>query len=157
MRNKGYDGGKKIGGIKRHLLVDLNGLPIDIHLTPAHESERDVLFHMLQRNTNKRQVNSTQSCIDTVYADGGYTGERFHINVYLETGVRIEIVKRSDHNRHQFKVLPKRWVVERSFAWLEKCKRLHKNVERLLSTSKVFVQLCFIRLLVRRLVRIGMG
>jgi len=83
-----------------------------------------------------------------VMADGGYTGEKFAQGVKLLTGAEVEIVKRNE--LHEFKVLPKRWVVERSFAWLDNNRRLWKNCERLLSTSLQMVNLAFIALLLRR-------
>jgi len=80
--------------------------------------------------------------------DGGYTGEPFAEAVKELLGATVEVVKRNELNK--FAVIPKRWVVERSFAWLEKCRRLWKNCERKLSTSLAMVQLAFVRLLVNR-------
>jgi transposase len=84
-----------------------------------------------------------------VLADGGYTGETFRQEVKTLLGATVEIAKRSE--LHTFAVLPRRWVVERSFAWLEKCRRLWKNCERKLNTSLQFVNLAFLALLLRRL------
>ncbi len=86
--------------------------------------------------------------VKKVLADGGYTGESFKISVEELIGADVEIAKRSE--LHRFKVIPKRWVVERSFAWLEKCRRLWKNCERLITSSLGMVQLAFIRLLVKK-------
>ena len=83
-----------------------------------------------------------------VLADGGYTGEKFADGVKLLTGAEVEIVKRNE--LHTFKVLPKRWIVERSFAWLDHNRRLWKNCERSLHTSLQMVNLAFIALLLRR-------
>ena len=80
--------------------------------------------------------------------DGGYSGDNFAAAIKELIGATVEVVKRSE--LHTFKVIPKRWVVERSFAWLEKCRRLWKNCERNLKTSLAMVQLAFIRLLVKR-------
>ena len=80
--------------------------------------------------------------------DGAYTGERFEELVWRILGARVVVAKRSE--LHQFAVLPKRWVVERSFAWLEKCRRLWKNCERKLETSAQLVTLAFLALLLRR-------
>ena len=83
-----------------------------------------------------------------VMADGGYTGEKFADGVRLLIDAEVEVVKRNE--LHSFKVLPKRWIVERCFAWLDKCRRLWKNCERKLSTSLQMVNLAFIALLLRR-------
>lgn len=82
--------------------------------------------------------------------DGGYTGDAFEKSVQsiLGKGVEVEIVKRSE--LHTFAVIPKRWVVERSFAWLEKCRRLWKNCERKLHTTQQMASLAFISLILKR-------
>lgn len=80
--------------------------------------------------------------------DGGYTGQPFAQVVKDKLGANVQVVKRND--RHTFAVIPQRWVVERSFAWLEKCRRLWKNCERKLNTSLQFVHLAFLVLLIRR-------
>ena len=83
-----------------------------------------------------------------VLTDGGYTGEKFEKQVKNIIGANVEVVKRNE--MHKFVVLPKRWVVERTFAWFEKCRRLWKNCERKISTSLQMVNLAFIALLLRR-------
>jgi transposase len=80
--------------------------------------------------------------------DGGYTGEKFAERVKTILGARVEIVKRSE--LHTFVVLPKRRVVERSFGWLDKCRRLWKNCERKPNPSLQMVVLAFLGLLLRR-------
>ena len=81
-------------------------------------------------------------------AEGGYTGEKFAEGVKNFLGAEVEIAKRNE--LHTFAVIPKRWVVERSFGWLEKCRRLWKNCERKLHTSLQMFKLAFIRLLLNR-------
>ena len=83
-----------------------------------------------------------------VLVDGGYTGEPFASGVKDILGATVEVAKRSE--LHTFAVIPKRWVVERSFAWLEKCRRLWKNCERKLNTSLQMVALAFLVLLLKR-------
>jgi transposase len=83
-----------------------------------------------------------------VLADGGYTGEDFADDIRRLLGAEVEIAKRNE--LHTFKVIPKRWVVERSFAWLDKCRRLWKNCERKLHTSLQMVKFAFISLFLRR-------
>ena len=87
--------------------------------------------------------------VQNVLVDGGYTGKPFAAAVQGILGASVEVVKRSE--LHTFVVLPKRWVVERSFAWLEKCRRLWKNCERKLNTSLQMVVLAFATLILRRL------
>jgi transposase len=81
-------------------------------------------------------------------ADGGYTGENFANTLRESIDAKVEVAKRSE--LHKFAVIPKRWVVERSFAWIKKCRGLWKNCERKLSTSLNMVVLAFIRLLLVR-------
>ena len=89
------------------------------------------------------------SQVQKVLVDGGYTGEPFAAAVQSLLGASVEVVKRNE--LHTFVVLPKRWVVERSFAWLEKCRRLWKNCERKLNTSLQMVVLAFMVLILKRL------
>ncbi|MDE1557437.1 MULTISPECIES: transposase, partial [Comamonas] len=88
--------------------------------------------------------------VQSVLCDSGYTGKPFEQGVQEIVGehVTVQIAKRSE--LHTFKVMPKRWIVERSFAWLDKNRRLWKNCERLLNTSLQFVHLAFLALLLRR-------
>jgi transposase len=139
---KGYDGGKKVSGIKRHIAVDTNGLLHGVEVTTANVTDRDGAVEMTKRH---RQDFSE---VLKMLADGSYTGENFAGQIKRQIGATVEVVKRSE--LHAFKVIPKRWVVERSFSWLEKCRRLWKNCERKLSTSRQMVILAFISLLLRR-------
>ena len=139
---KGYDGGKKISGIKRHIGVDTNGLPHTVHVTAANITDRAGAIEMIEKNK------LTLNRVKNVLVDGGYTGEPFVNSVRNLIGATVEVAKRNE--LHQFVVIPKRWVVERSFAWLEKCRRLWKNCERLVSSSVAMIQLVFIRMLLKR-------
>ena len=89
----------------------------------------------------------TFDTITKVFVDGGYTGKLIGWAKEM-FDYDVEIVKRNE--LHTFVVLPKRWIVERSFAWLEKCRRLWKNCERKLNTSLQMIHLAFLRLLLRR-------
>ena len=141
---KGYDAGKKVSGIKRHIAVDTQGLPHAVAVSTANVTDRKGALQALRRC--KWALERVQS----VLGDGGYTGKPFAQAVRETLGqeVKVQIAKRSE--LHQFAVIPKRWVVERSFAWLEKNRRLWKNCERLLDTSLQFVHLAFLALLLRR-------
>ncbi len=141
---KGYDAGKKVSGIKRHIAVDTQGLPHAIALTTAEVTDRKGALQALRRC--KPALGKVQALL----CDSGYTGQPFAQGVkdILGEDVTVQIAKRSE--LHTFNVMPKRWVVERSFAWLEKNRRLWKNCERLLNTSLQFVHLAFLALLLRR-------
>lgn len=86
--------------------------------------------------------------VEKVLVDGGYQGKPFAQSVKHEIGASVEVVKRSE--LHTFKVIPKRWVVERSFSWLEQCHRLWKNPEYYLNTSLQMMVLAFVALLLKR-------
>ena len=124
---KGYDAGKKVSGIKRHIAVETDGLPRGIHVTAANVTDRAGALSMFDR----RRDDLTQ--VQNVLVDGGYTGTLFAAAVQSLLGASVEVVKRNE--LHTFVVLPKRWVMERSFAWLEKCRRLWRNCERKLNIS----------------------
>ena len=140
---KGYDADKKVSGIKRHIEVDTQGLPHALAVTAADATDRKGCLLALKRELDNL------GAIQKILADGGYTGKAFASSVQALIGAEVEIVKRNE--LHRFEVLPKRWVVERSFSWLEKNRRLWKNCERKLSTSLQMVVLAFLGVLLRRL------
>ena len=139
---KGYDGGKKISGVKIHLGVDTLGLPNCIHMTTANVTDRNGALEMLKKYAPKL------ANIIKVLCDGGYTGENFANAVTVLINAVVEVAKRSE--LHKFAVIPKRWIVERSFAWLENFRRLWKNCERLLHTTHQMVTIAFISVLLHR-------
>ena len=139
---KGYDAGKKVSGIKLHIVVDTLGLPISIYVTCANVTDRNGALEMISMNPD------ALSSIIKLLVDGGYTGEKFAEAIKELTGAEVEVVKRNE--LHQFKVLPKRWIVERTFGWLEHYRRLWKNCERKLHTSLQMTVLAFISILIRR-------
>ena len=141
-RDKGYDAGKKVSGIKRHIAVDTQGLPHAIAVTTAEVTDRKGALLALGRSAADLQA------VQSVLADGGYVGQPFAQAVEELIGAQVQIAKRSEI--HTFAVMPKRWVVERSFAWIDKCRRLWKNCERKLNTSLQFLHLAFLALLLRR-------
>ena len=141
-RQKGYDAGKKVSGIKRHIVVDTNGLPHAIAITTADVTDRDGAIQAFE--ANKKHLLRVKK----ILADGGYTGKPFAEKVKKILKAETEIAKRNE--LHKFKVIPKRWVVERSFSWLEKCRRLWKNCERNLNSSLQMMILCFVRVLLKR-------
>jgi len=141
--HKGYDGGKKVSGIKRHLAVDSQGLPHMLWITTANISDKAGAREMIAL----RPVDFGK--VEKVLVDGGYNGKPFEDFVKETLDAEVEVAKRSE--LHTFAVIPKRWVVERSIAWLEKCRRLWKNCERKIETSLAFMRLAFISLMLRRI------
>ena len=125
-KEKGYDVGKKVSGIKRHIAVDTQGLPHAIAITTANVTDRAGATAMLKQN--KQNLSRVKNTL----VDGGYSGDSFATEVKEIIKATVEVAKRSE--LHKFKVIPRRWVVERSFSWLEKCRRLWKNCERKLSS-----------------------
>lgn len=142
---KGYDAGKKVSGIKRHIAVDTQGLPHAIGITTANVTDREGALTTLFTDKHKQNFKE----VENILVDGGYTGDKFAESVKKLIGSTVEVAKRNE--LHTFKVIPQRWVVERSFAWLEKCRRLWKNCERKINTSLQFVVLAFVVLLIKRL------
>ena len=139
---KGYDAGKKVSGIKRHIAVDTQGLPHMLYVTTANVTDRAGAiagFESCNKNLHK---------VQKVITDSGYSGKPFAESIETLLVAEVEVVKRNE--LHQFKVLPKRWVVERSFSWLEKCRRLWKNCERKINTSLQMMVLAFAVLLLKR-------
>lgn len=132
-----------MSGIKRHIGVDTIGLPHALLVTTADVTDRNGALAMFVANKE------TLANVENVLADGGYTGENFAAATAEILGCNVEIAKRSE--LHKFAVIPKRWVVERSFAWLEKCRRLWKNCERKLNTSLQMMVLAFLTLILKRL------
>lgn len=132
-----------MSGIKRHIAVDTQGLPHAIHVTTANITDRKGSLEAFSLYQDQL------SDVKNVLADGGYSGETFATAVKEVLGASVEVVKRN--LLHTFVALPKRWVVERSFGWLEKARRLWKNCERKLSTSHQMVVLAFIAILLKRL------
>jgi transposase len=139
---KDYDAGKKVSGIKRHIAVDTEGLPHAVAVTTADVTDRNGALAAFDRC--KPNLQSVLS----VLVDGGYSGQPFADSVMERLKATVEVVKRNE--LHTFVVLPKRWIVERSFAWPEKCRRLWKNCERKLNTSLQMIHLAFLGLLIMR-------
>jgi transposase len=143
----GYDAGKKVKGKKRHLLVDTQGFVLQAIVTAADIQDRDGGAMLLAT------LFGLFPFLLTLYADGGYQGPQFQQALRrILSQVELQIVKRSGQAKG-FIVLPKRWIVERTFAWLNRCRRLAKDWENLNVKARAFLLLASIRLMVRRLCR----
>ena len=141
----GYDGGKKIKGKKRHFLVDTLGLMLHAVVHSAGIQDRDGGVLVMAT------LFGLYPFLRKLYADGGYQGPVFQAALRsVMRKVEIEIVKRSDMTQG-FEVLPKRWIVERTIAWLNRCRRLAKDWENLNRSALAFLRLASIRLMLRKL------
>lgn len=145
---RGYDGGKKITGRKRHLIVDTLGLVIMANVTAANVQDVHAgkqTFQMLLQQPEQLVR------LQTIFADGGYRGELVSwVEDNLHASLSIVLKK-----KHQvgFQVLPKRWVIERTNAWISRNRRLARDYERRVASSQAFIYIAMIRIGLRRLAR----
>jgi transposase len=141
----GYDGAKKRKGSKLHLAVDTLGHLLALHVTPANEQDRaqvGLLCEQIQQATGQS--------VELAYVDQGYTGETA-ASAAQQHGVALEVVKLSEAKKG-FVLLPRRWVVERSFAWTTRFRRLTRDYERLATTVAGLHFVAFAMLFVQRAV-----
>ena len=136
----GFDAGKKIKGRKRHLITDSIGLMLKVEVHSAGVQDRDGAALVFDKLTSRFPF------IDKFFADAGYQGPR----VANSAPRPVEIIRRRDTG---FVILPKRWVVERTFAWITLNRRLARDVERFAQTAKTLFQIAMIKLMIRRVAR----
>jgi putative transposase len=155
---RGYDGAKRLAGRKRHLLVDTNGLVLGVHVHAANLHDRDGAQRLLT-DTLKEELPR----LAIVWADAAYTG-RFREWMRNERGWRVEVPRHPDRQLWRygleekprgFQVLPRRWVIERTFAWLGHARRLAKDYERLPETVVAMIYAAMSPLMLRRLARLA--
>ena len=140
---RGYDAGKKINGRKRHIIVDCLGLLLAVHVHPANIQDRDGAKETVLK------INNLYPLLSLMWGDGGYRGELLEwIEKHFD--FKLEIVKRSDDIRG-FEVLPWRWIVERTLAWISRNRRMSKDYERLPKTTESWIYLAMTSLMLRRL------
>jgi putative transposase len=140
---RGYDAGKKVKGRKRHIAVDTLGLLLGVLVLTADVQDRDGAKPLL------RQLKADQPRLQLLWADGGYAGQLVSW-VAAHCGWVLEIVKRSDVAQG-FVLLAHRWVVERTFAWLTRYRRLNQDYEALPAVSEAWVYAAMVHLMLRRL------
>lgn len=141
---RGYNGHKRINGTKRHLLVDTLGLMLAIVVTAANRDDREGAT-LIAANAKTKFPQLT-----TIWADSGYIGKKWHDWFLWWCNWTITIVKRTTTAK-EFEIVPRRWVVERTFAWLDRYRRLSKDYEILPQSSETRCQLAMIRVLTRRI------
>ena len=143
---KGYEAGKNVPGRKRHLLVDTSGLLLAARVTPAGTSDNRGARELLVG------LAPLMPRLEKIWADGAYGGRKLKAWCEEWTGWDLEVVPRNTGSS-TFEVLPRRWVVERSFAWIGRNRRLAKDYERKVQTSECLMKVAMIRLMLGRLAR----
>lgn len=140
---QGFDAGKKVTGRKRHIMVDTLGLILGVVVHPGDVQNRDGARELLRRTRRRFPF------IEVIYADGGYQGPKMAATVAKTGTWQLEIVRRGDVPR--FEALPKRWIVERTFAWISRNRRLARDFERHVRSVVAFIRLAMIRIMLRKL------
>lgn len=146
--SRGFDGGKLVSGRKRNLLVDTLGLVVLAKVTAANVQDVHAGKQLFSALAQKPELLTR---LEKIFADGGYRGElvdwvQHNLHVVLEIVLKLG-------DQKGFQVLPKRWVIERTFAWITRNRRLARDYERLAESSEAFIYLAMIRLGLRRLAR----
>lgn len=143
----GYDAGKRVKGRKRHVVVDTLGLPLVVQVHPANVQDRDGAPGVIA------ELRQAMPSVRKIWADGGYEGPKLATALApMPDAPDLEIVPKPE-GRQGFAVLPRRWVVERFFGWLGRCRRLSKDFERTIASALAWLQLAIIRILLRRIGR----
>lgn len=144
---RGYDAGKKIKGRKRHIVTDTQGNLVGLVVHQADIQDRDGAPCVLA------SIRPLYPWLRLIFADGGYSGEKLREALKRIGEWTLEIIRRSD-TAQGFEVLPRRWVVERTFAWLGRCRRLAKDFEATIASAVAWALVAHIRILTRRLARV---
>lgn len=144
--SRGYDAGKKVTGRKRHIVVDTLGFLLEVVVHAANIQDRDGAKLVLSKLSA-----DTKRCLKKLWADSGYRGQ---LVTWVRKNIKavLDIVQRDPHTKG-FAVVPHRWVVERTFAWLGRNRRLSKDYERTIASSEAFIYLASIKLLLARCVK----
>ncbi len=144
--SRGYDAGKKVKGRKRHIITDTEGHLVGLTVHTADIQDRDGAVGVIA------SIRRLYPWLRHLFADGGYAGEKL-TDALADLGTwTIEIIKRSDTAKG-FELLPRRWVVERTLAWLGRCRRLAKDFEATIASAEAWIFIASIRLMLRRMGR----
>ena len=146
---RGFDAGKKVTGRKRHTLVGTLGLLLKVVVTAGNVQDRDGARLLLEELAEQEEIIKR---LKLIWADGSYRGD---LIAWIKDcfGWKLEIVEKAK-TQSGFQVLPKRWIVERTFAWLVRQRRLARDYERFPQTSESFIYAAMVRLMIRRLAKI---
>lgn len=144
--DRGYGAGKKIKGRKRHIVTDTVGFLVGLMVHSAGIQDRDGAPDVLKK------VAARYPFLRHVFADGGYAGPKLHAALQSAGRWTVQIVKRSD-TAQGFELLPRRWVVERTLAWLGRCRRLSKDWEKTVASAEAWLLIAHIRRVTRHLAR----
>ena len=144
---RGYDAGKRVNGRKRHILTDTDGRLVAAQVHAADIQDRDGAPPLLT------SIRTLLPWLRHIFADGGYAGQKLQDALAGKGCWEIEIVKRSDAAKG-FVLLPRRWVVERTFALLNRCRRLAKDFEATIASAEAWLFVASIRIFLRRLSRL---
>ena len=145
---RGYDAGKKTKGRKRHVMTDTEGNLLMLEVHTADIQDRDGAVDVIEKAHEEYQT------LKLVYADGGYSGDKLKTAVAAFDGPAIEVVKRPN-GANGFVVIARRWVVERTFAWLGRCRRLAKDWETSIASAEAWTIIASIRRMTRYIARIN--
>jgi len=145
---RGYDAGKCIKGRKRHLLTDTNGLLVAALVHEANIQDRDGAPALLA------SIRKTFPWLRHVFADGGYAGPKLETALAKIGTWTLQIIKRSDTAKG-FELLPRRWVVERTIAWINRNRRLAKDFEATLESALAWIMIASVKLLSKRVARMA--
>ena len=143
----GFDGCKKVKGRKRQTLVDSLGLLLKVVVSEANAPERVLAAYALMELLEERP--ELLEKVEVLWVDSGYDGDKFALSVWLMIQAHVEVIRRTEP---EFRVLPKRWVVERTFGWFNQYHRLSKDDERLPEMSEAAIYAVMTRIMLRRLV-----
>lgn len=143
---RGFDAGKKIKGRKRHIITDTEGNMVGIVVHPADIQDRDGAPQVI------KSIRFLCPWLRHLFADGGYAGDKLKDALKGQGDWTIEIIKRSDQAKG-FELLPRRWVVERTFAWLNRCRRLAKDFETTILSATSWALIAHVRNLIRKIAR----
>lgn len=142
----GFDGGKLVKGRKRQTIVDSLGLLLKVVVSEGNAGERVLAAYALMELMEERP--ELLEKVAVLWVDSGYDGDKFALAVWLMIQASVKVMRRS---HQEFEVLPKRWVVERTFGWFNQYYRLSKDYERLPEMSETAIYAVMTRIMLRRL------
>jgi putative transposase len=143
----GFDGGKLIKGRKRQTIVDSLGLLLKVVVSEGNAGERVLAAYALMELVEERP--ELLEKVEVMWVDSGYDGDKFALSVWLMIQAHVQVMRRTEK---EFEILPKRWVVERTFGWFNQYRRLSKDYERLPEMSEAAIYAVMTRIMLRRLV-----